>query len=132
MSRPLAINIAYIDPLLERWARWGKDGHIGWPEETLLSRVIQQGFTGAAQAGPMPEMDEAVRAIETAVLRLNLKERQVIVKHYVHWQPIEVSARYCHLNPGQFRTLLHRARRRIADFIDGRFCYNNSPAIRTA
>jgi DNA-directed RNA polymerase specialized sigma24 family protein len=59
-------------------------------------------------------MSELVQATERAVLRLKAIERKVVVKHYLYWQPVEVSARYCHMSPGRFRTLLHRARRSIS------------------
>lgn len=121
--------MAHVDAMLEQWAKWGKAGlPVGWPQMTMLARVIEQGFTGASQQGPLPEMSEAVEAVERAVLRLQNIDRRVIVKHYTFWQPIEVSARYCHMSPGRFRTVLHRARRRISDYLEG-FCYNNRAAI---
>lgn len=124
--RSLKGDMAHIDALLEQWARWGKSGAaLGWPPRTVLAKVIEQGFAGAAQPGPMPEMDEAVQAVERAVLRLQEIDRKVVVKHYTYWQPVEVSARYCKMSPGRFRTVLHRARRRISDYLEG-FCCNNT------
>lgn len=132
MGRPIAKELAHIDALLEQWAAWGKSGTLGWPSMTLLARVIAQGFTGAAQAGPVPEMDEMVEACERAVLWLPPIQRLVIVKHYVHWQPAEVSARYCNMSRGRFERLLHQGRRRIADYIDGRFSSKNPPYKKAA
>jgi len=105
--------LAHVDHALEMWARWGREGLSGWPTMTLLARVAEQGFTGAAQPGPLPEMGSAVEAVEHAVLRLKAIERKVVTKHYVYWQPIEVSARYCGMSPNRFRLLLYRARREI-------------------
>lgn len=134
MSRPIAKDLAYVDALLEQWAQWGKSGlsALAWPAMTLLARVIEQGFSGAAQPGPLPEMSELVEAVERAILRLDARHRQVVVKHYVYWQPIEVSADYCGVSAGQFTQMLHRARRRIADYIEGRFYSNNSQSIKAA
>jgi DNA-directed RNA polymerase specialized sigma24 family protein len=112
--------------MIERWAEWGRAAVPGaWPEITLLGRVIKQGFTGAAQHGPVPEMGEEIYAVERAVLSLRPLERRVVVTHYMHWQPKEVSARFCQMSSGQFDRLLHRARRRVADHIGGYFSREN-------
>lgn len=111
-----------VDALLEAWARWGRsllDG-IGWPRVTLLARIMEEGFQGAAQKGSrVIEIDETMEVIERAVLRLPEKERLVVIKHYTYWQPLEVSARYCHMSYSTFRSCLHRARRSIRDYLDG-------------
>jgi DNA-directed RNA polymerase specialized sigma24 family protein len=126
-------ELAHVDALLEQWARWGKQGSgLGFPAITLLGKVMEQGFAGAAQPGPVPEMDETVQITERAVLRLKEIRRRVIVKHYLYWQPIEVSARYCHMSPGRFRTILHDARRQIADYVDGYYDSNNGRLISAA
>ena len=127
-GRPINDNLAHIDVALETWARWVKDGVNGWPMMTILARIAEQGFTGAAQRGPMPEMPEAILLVERAVLRLKAIERKVIVKHYVHWQPVEVSARYCKMSSGRFRTVLHAARRSVGDYMEG-FCSHNHGGI---
>lgn len=125
MSRPLTNGMAHVDALLEQWASWGKQGvGIGWPPMTLLAKVIEQGFAGASQPGPTPEMGEMVQRVERAVLRLKPLERKVITKYYVYWQPLEVSARYCHVSPSNFRTVLHRARRNVASYIEALDCNN--------
>ncbi len=110
-------ELVHVDLALEQWARWGKEGTNGWPQVTLLGRVIEQGFTGAAQKGPVPEMSAVIFAVEQAILQLKAIERKVVIKHYIHWQPVEVSARYCHMSAGRFRTLLHRARRRVGELL---------------
>jgi hypothetical protein len=120
MSRPMKAESAYVDSLIEQWARWGKNGIPGaWAPITVLGKVIEQGFTGAAQPGPVPEMGEGIAAVEKAVLSLRPIERKVVVTHYTHWQPKEISARYCRMSQGQFDRLLYRSRRRIADFVSG-------------
>ena len=121
MTRNFSPGIEFADHALEAWARWthtATDG-LGWPRRTLLAKIMEEGFTGAAQGSPHVEMPDLVLFTERAVLRLVPPERKVILKHYLNWEPVEVSARRCHMSPGRFRTLLHRARRDIAAYLDG-------------
>lgn len=128
VKRRVPDGLAEVDAALEAWARWGRGTVNGWPMRTLLARVIEQGFTGAAQQGAPVEMSEAVQLVEKAVLRLREIERKVIVKHYVNWQAVEVSARSLGMSPGRFRTVLHRARRSVRDYMDGAgLRYNTTP-----
>ena len=112
-----------VDAALEAWARWGRSllQSMGWPGRTLLARIMEEGFQGAAQKGSrsVEVIDEAMEIVERAVLRLPDKERLVVIKHYTYSQPVEVSARYCHMHPTTFRSYLHRARRSIRDYLDG-------------
>lgn len=124
-SRVVACNDGFgeADAALEAWARWGRSvlSGIGWPQWTLLARVIAQGFTGAAQKGGRCfEVDEAMEWVERAVLRLTARERQVVCKHYLFWQPPEVSAQNLGMSYGHFRVVLNRARRRIGDYLADR------------
>lgn len=110
------------DAALEAWARWGHSvlAGIGWPARTLLARIIEQGIRGAAQEGcRLVEADETMEMVERAVLRLTEKERQVICRHYFYWQPPEVSARYCGMSANHFGVVLHSARRRVRDYLEG-------------
>lgn len=108
----------YVDYALESWAKWGRDGEaLGWPQVTLLAKVATQGYTGAAQKGPTPQMPDSVWVVEQAVLKLKAAERKVLVKHYVYWQPIEISAKYCRMSPNRFRSVLNRARNLVAEWI---------------
>jgi DNA-directed RNA polymerase specialized sigma24 family protein len=83
----------------------------------MLAKVAEQGFTGAAQRGPVPEMGNQVEVVELAVLKLKPLERKVVIKHYIHWEPIEVSARRCRMSPNRFRTVLNRAKGLVAEWI---------------
>lgn len=110
------------DAALEAWARWGHSvlAGIGWPARTLLARIIEQGIRGAAQEGcRLVEADDAMEMVERAVLRLTEKERETICRHYFYWQPPEVSARYCGMSANYFAVVLHRARRRVRDYLEG-------------
>lgn len=120
----LADGFAEADAALEAWARWARSAlsGMGWPAMTLIARVIRWGATGAASGGgathPL-EVDELCELVEKAVMRLKEIERTVVVTHYLQWTPIETGARRCHMSSGRFRTLLHRARRSVADYLDG-------------
>jgi DNA-directed RNA polymerase specialized sigma24 family protein len=120
--RHYAPGFEETDAALEAWARWGRSvlAGIGWPAWTLLARIIEQGFTGAAQSGNrILEVDEFMELVEAAVLRLSPAERRVLVKHYCFWQSPEVSAEYLGMSCGNFRIVLHRARRSVRDFLEG-------------
>lgn len=112
------MSLEYVDSALEAWARWGREtSALGWPSWTILAKIAAQGFTGAAQRGPTPEMGVAIEAVERAVLRLKAIERKVVVKHYISWEPVEVSARRCHMSPNRFRTVLNRAKNLVGEWI---------------
>lgn len=112
------MTLEYVDVALASWAKWGRGGEcLGWPAVTLLAKIEQQGVRGAAQRGPVPEMGSEIEAVESAVLRLKAIERKVVVKHYINWEPVEVSARRCHMSPNRFRVVLNRARNLIAEWI---------------
>jgi len=118
-------ELAEVDAALEAWARWAKTALAGlsWPSLTIIARVIEFGAMGAAARGASPvhplEVDELCELVERAVMRLTTIERRVIVHQYLHWQPIDVSARHCDMTAGRFRVILHRARRSIGDYLDG-------------
>lgn len=122
VRRRYAPGFEETDAALEAWARWGHSvlAGIGWPARTLLARIMDQGIRGAAQSGcRLVEADEMMELVERAVLRLTPKERETICRHYFYWQPPEVSARYCGMNPNYFGVVLHRARRRVRDYLEG-------------
>lgn len=113
---------AAVDAALEAWARWARSAlsEIGWPHHTILARVIESGVTGAAQRGGHPvERDSICEAVERAMLRLPDKEKRVLVRWYMHWEPLAVSAETMGITDNQFRVVLHRARRSVADYIEG-------------
>lgn len=115
-------DMGEVDVALEAWARWARSAlsGMGWPPMTLLARVIAHGVTGAASRSAMAlEADELCELVERGIMRLKEIERTVLVRHYLHWEPIEVASRHCHMSAGRFRTVLHRARRSVRDFMDG-------------
>lgn len=115
-------SMGAVDAALEAWARWARRalGDLGWPPMTLLARVIESGVSGAAQQGGTPlEQDELCEAVERGILRLSEQERRVIVRCYLHWEPIKTSAEAIGITEGLYRVVLHRARRRVWDYIEG-------------
>ena len=119
-----------VDAALERWAQWVKDGlaGAGWPNKTLLARVIEYGALGAAQRhygsiviiGTMIEYDEICGWVEAAVMRLAGEEREVIVRVYFRWETPDVSAKELGISRGTFDSRLSRGRRSVKDYLDGR------------
>jgi DNA-directed RNA polymerase specialized sigma24 family protein len=113
---------AAVDAALEAWARWARSGlsGLGWPPSTLLARIIEGGVTAAAQKGGVAiERDELCETIERAILRLHERERRVLVRWYMHWEPLQVSADSMSMSASLFRLVLHRARQRVADYLEG-------------
>lgn len=113
-----------VDIALEAWARWAKQAlsGLGWPAVSLLARVIEYGVRGAAQTSGvrLVEVDSLCEMVDRAiVLRLKLKERRVLVTWYTQWSPRETAAEACGVTPEHFRVILHRARRSVADFLEG-------------
>lgn len=122
MSRMPGRDISYADACLERWARWGRaaTASMGWPPLTLLARVIEQGFTGAAQVNPHEaDVDDIILMTEGAVLALTVRERRVVLRFYMRWEPPQAAALSLGMDEGTFRRLLHVARRRVADYLRG-------------
>lgn len=113
---------AEIDVALEAWARWAKSAlsGLGWPPLTLLAKIIAHTATGAArEAGAHIEADEFCELIDRLVMKLPEIERKVIVRHYLHWEPQQVSARHLSMSYPRFRLVLHRARRSLAYRLEG-------------
>jgi hypothetical protein len=122
------VTLDYVDSALEAWAKWGKGGiETDWPAITLLGKIADQQLTGASQRGPIPEMGLMVFVVEKAVLRLKPVERRVVIKHYVYWQPVECSAKYCHMSPNRFRAVLNRAKNLIGEWISQPFARTSKP-----
>lgn len=119
-----------VHAALEQWASWVRDGlaGIGWPESTLLAKVIEYGALGAAQkhygslllVGTELEYDGLCAWVEAAIMRLALDERNVLVRVYLHWEPTAVSAKELDISRGTFDSRLCRARRSVGDYLDGR------------
>jgi DNA-directed RNA polymerase specialized sigma24 family protein len=88
----------------------------------LVARIIEFGVYGAAARNGLSaqmEADQLCEMVERIVVRLKELDRRVIVLQYMHWHPIEVSARMCSMTSGRFRTVLCRARREVGHYLEG-------------
>lgn len=118
-----------VNAALERWARWVHDSlaGIGWPEKTLLARMIEYGALGAAQGhhrsvvivGTMVEYDEFCAWVEAALMRLPEEEREAVAHAYLRRGSAEVHAKELGISRGTFDSRLSRARRSVKDYLDG-------------
>lgn len=112
-----------VDAAMESWVRWAKSAlhGVGWSGVNLLWRVIKFGALGAArQAGiRVVEVDQLCELVDTALLRLPEDERRVIVRQYWYYESLKVTARESHIGYDRCRKLLGRARRSVADYLDG-------------
>lgn len=119
-----------VDAALEQWAKWALSAlsSVGWPAKTLLARLIEYGVIGCAQqasgsilvVGRTLEYDELCAWVETAVMRLPIEERNVIVVAYLSGDPPDVAAIELGVSRGTFDSRLSRARRSVRDYLDGR------------
>jgi hypothetical protein len=75
--------------------------------------MMRRGVSGAV-AGPVPvDMPEAIAESDTMVSRLPPAEAQTIRRYYLHWKPIDVSARTLRMSARDLQRLLRRARLHI-------------------
>lgn len=102
-----------IDALLEAWGKWSRQGlaHLGFPRHAVIARVC-------GRSTAPTDMPDYLLEVERAVLTLPDIRRRVIVAHYTYWQPVEVSARHCHMSTHRFRKLLRQGRDAVARWLD--------------
>lgn len=113
-------NDAHI--ALEAWGRWARSAlsGLGWSATSVLSRVIELGIRGASQSGPRSvEIDETCEIVDRAIMRLDGTQREVVMRTYLQNEAAQVTAKKCGLTYGYYRSILHDARRRIADYLSG-------------
>jgi DNA-directed RNA polymerase specialized sigma24 family protein len=103
---------------LEEWGKWCRDRLNAWPQRTLLGRVIDQGFTGAAQPGAeRADVSEDVAVTDAAVARLGQIDQRAIKAYYMRTEPIESSAKRVGMSKRMFQNVLRRARWRLAVYM---------------
>jgi DNA-directed RNA polymerase specialized sigma24 family protein len=107
---------------LEAWGRWARSAlsGLGWSASSVLSRVIELGIRGASQSGPRSvEIDETCEMVDRAIMRLDGVQREVVMRTYLQNDAAQVTAKKCGITYGYYRSVLHDARRRIADYLSG-------------
>jgi hypothetical protein len=111
-------QMSAVHARLEEWGRWCHEHSNPWPHRTALGRIIDQGFTGAAQSGPgHTELPEAVALTDAAVARLCQIDQTAIKTYYMRTEPIECCARRLRMGKRQLQNLLRRARWRLAVYM---------------
>jgi DNA-directed RNA polymerase specialized sigma24 family protein len=102
-----------VDALLEAWGKWSRQGlaHLGFPRQAVIARIHGRSTAPA-------DMPDYLLEVEQAVLTLPAIRRRVIAEHYTYWQPIEVSARHCHMSASRFRKLLEQGRKAVIRLLD--------------
>lgn len=111
---------------LARWSRLGGyDQPEAWVRRVALRIAIDSGRRrrvaamsarlSAQRQPPRPEPADALKftALGTALLRLRVPEREVVVLHYVADLPVEAIARECRLPVGTVKTRLAAGRQHL-------------------
>lgn len=103
---------------LEQWGSETRQRANGWPEKTLLGRLIEQGPMGAPQAGSPPvELSEAAAHIDVCVAKLCQIDQRALKLYYQQWMAREDLARRLHMRERQAQNVLRRARWRVQAYL---------------
>jgi hypothetical protein len=111
-------DTAMIHARLEAWSSWAAEHLASWPEQTLLSRVIQQGVQGACVSRGLTEMPDGVAITDRAICRLQSPDRVVICEYYLRWEPAEYVALRLNLTERQLKDRLKVARVRVGAYVE--------------
>lgn len=87
---------SYASLRLTEWAAWARKlgEQIGWPPETLLSRVMREGMNGASQGSRPPvDMPEQVAEVDRIISRMPAHIKASICEHYLTYAPSEDKAK---------------------------------------
>jgi hypothetical protein len=124
MGRKLTGVQAVVDMALKDWARESREQRdaTGWSPDSILSRMIVQGATGAAQFGvPPPSMSDPSTAVDKAVAKVvKAKTRKVLNLWYRSKNDGEnqtTCARLAGLSARNFKEHLNRGRKEVASIL---------------
>jgi DNA-directed RNA polymerase specialized sigma24 family protein len=99
---------------LELWGRETRNRLNGWPETTLLGRLIEQGPMGAPQAGrPPTDLSEPSARVDGCVAKLPQIDQRVLRTYYQRQLSREDLGRVCGMRERQAQNVLRRARWRV-------------------
>lgn len=99
---------------LEEWGRETHDNLTGYPPQTLLGRLIEQGPMGAGQTGRPPvTLSESAARADACVAKLCQIDQRVLRYYYQHWVGTDEVARVMKMRERQARNVLRRARWRF-------------------
>ena len=114
----MAADIRIVHVRLEMWAKWARDkAPNGWPERTILGRLIEEGPGASQCSAGVSDMPEGVAETDRAVGHLPTEDRGVIRQYYLFWAPREMMARKLRMPVTKFDSVLNRARWRISGFL---------------
>lgn len=99
---------------LEQWGAETRQRLNGWPEKTLLGRLIEQGPMGAPQAGSPPvELSDPAARIDVCVAKLCQIDQRALKLYYQQQIARESLARQLRMRERQAQNVLRRARWRV-------------------
>jgi len=114
----MAPEIRVLHQRLEAWAKWSRERiSTGWPERTILGRLIEEGPGASHSSGAPTAIPDAIAEMDRAVGHLTGDDRRVIREYYLRWEPREVLARRLRLTPKRMDGILNRARWRLVGFL---------------
>lgn len=114
----MAADIRIVHIRLEMWAKWARDkAPNGWPERTILGRLIEEGPGASQSSHTTSDMPEGIAETDRAVGHLPDEDRKVVRQYYLHWAPRDVMARKLRMPLTKFDSVLNRARWRICGYL---------------
>jgi hypothetical protein len=106
-------DVANADCRLDAWASWVRQNRGAWPANTLLGRIIEQGISGAAQAGSVENMPEHVAETDRAVAHIDRRLQQIVKIYYLMHAASEVKAARCGVSRATFWRLVTRGQKAV-------------------
>lgn len=104
---------------LELWSEWATEGLRGFPESTIIDRIMKQGAQGASSDhSRRTEMPDPILITDRAVAKLKELPKRCICEYYLRWEPKEIIARRVGMNWNRLQVTLRDARTRIACYIE--------------
>jgi hypothetical protein len=100
---------------LEQWGAETREKITGWPEKTLLGRLIEQGPMGAGQSGQPPvSLSDPAARVDLCVAKLCVIDQRALRLYYQGWYVRETLAKLLNMRERQAQNVLKRARWRVA------------------
>lgn len=99
---------------LEQWGAETRERIAGWPEKTLLGRLIEQGPMGAGQEGRPPVvLSEPAAHVDVCVARCCQIDQRALRLYYQGWMAMSELAEKLRMRERQAQNVLRRARWRV-------------------
>ena len=99
---------------LEQWGAETRERIAGWPEKTLLGRLIEQGPMGAGQTGTPPvDLSEPAAHIDACVAKCCVIDQKALRLYYQGWMTMYELGKRMSMRERQAQNVLRRARWRV-------------------